>query len=120
MVKIYQENRKRAEEGAGEQSEERERRCCSVPVPHCWLPVVSMGTRPSGKGGKPRVVRLRCNGDGVSSGPGAAGPVPFAVPPPRSAFLSHSSGGAEVPGVAPRELLLRGLLHERPWGRGGK
>lgn len=119
MEKICQENRKRAEEETGEQSEERERCCCSVPVPHCWLPVVSMGTRSSGKVGQPGVVRHGCKGNGVAPGPGATGSIAFTVLSPRSTFLPNPAGGTEVPGLPPRELLLGRLPYECPRGRGG-
>lgn len=120
MEKICQENRERGEEEAGEQSEERERRCCPVSGPHRRLPVVSVGTRSSGQVAKPGVVRRRRNGERVASCSGARGPLGLPLLPPRSAILSNPAGGSEVPGLAPRELLLRRLVHECPRGCWGK
>lgn len=109
---IYKENRERDQEETGKQSEERTRCCCSVSVPHCRLSVVPMGTRLKREISKPGVLHHRCSHSWVSHSSRATGSTTVILLPPRSAILSDSKGGAEVPDLAARELLLRGLLHE--------
>ncbi|KAF3860233.1 hypothetical protein F7725_000488 [Dissostichus mawsoni] len=113
------ENRKRDEEETDEQSEEREGRRCSVSVPHCRLPVVSMGTRSWIQVGEPGLVHHSSSDGRVLHSSRAAGAPLLVLLTPRPAVLSDPPGGSEVPAVPTRQLLLRGLLYERPGGGGG-
>lgn len=79
-----------------------------------------MGTRSGAEVGEPGLVRRSGGDDEVVHSAGAAGSTAVFLLAPRSAFLPDPAGGAEVPDLPPRQLLLRGLLYERARGRGGE
>lgn len=122
VCQVGQEGGQGGSQATGQQSEERARCCGSLSVPHRRLPVVPLGAGPRAEVRQPGLVRGDRGDSGGSSNSNGSAPVHSAraacapallLLPPRPAVLPDPAGGAEVPDLPPRQLLLRELLPER-------